>query len=399
MLSQLRELARQGRQEVWRFTRRGLETFLEKTAEPASHVTQGEAAPPAPRVEVHAPVVEAPRPPPPPPAPPLPPMEPFTELAAVVAQNRSIGAMDGGFAAGLNSARETIDTLGREGAILAADIQGKRILDWECGRGAFSAVFLERGASAVTAIDSWLDVAQTASTLGAHPDAKYARISVEKFSADAAHQGQYDFIFANTVTEHLPQLAQAFIQVYRLLAPNGVLVINHDNYYQPCGSHDHGFLFYDDKFGISFQGTKCWEAEAKCAASAEHRAGLKQRLPWTWDAEVEARLSPNDCTQCPYFKRAQPWAHLLHQAEFRSVFPQSGFTTGYSNSSLNKITLFQLRQFLTEAGFDLERWCPHPIANEPPAQLLAPPFGFHVDDLKTATVAVRCRKAPQPRYT
>ncbi len=121
-----------------------------------------------------------------------------------------------------------------------------------------------------------------------------------------------------------------------------------------------------------------------------------ERLPWTWDGTIDSRLTPEDCRKCPYYRRAQPWAHLLNQLEFRNVFPQVGFTTGYAKSSLNKVTPFQLRQFVIEAGFEIERWVPHVINNEPPDELLKPPFNFSRQDLCSSTITVRCRKTMTP---
>lgn len=376
IVSRLRSLAMKSGERALRFTHRRLGALLGEGAAAPTVERTAEPARPTPEPPVST--------------------KPFIEVESAIVRNRELCAADSSFAASYRSGRDTIQTLAAEGAIDGDDVVGKRVLDWECGKGAFSARFLELGAKSVTAIDSWLDVAQVKATLGTHAGVTFERISVEKFADDPSHHGQFDFIFANTVTEHLASLAQVLIRVNQLLAPGGVLVVNHDNYYQPAGSHDHGFLFYDDKSGISFQGARCWETEKKCETSAEHRRTLKANLPWTWDDQIETALDPKDCSKCPYFKRAQPWAHLLHQGEFRTVFPQSGFTTGYKNSSLNKITLFQLRQFLIEAGFNLERWCPHKVVNQPPPVLLQPPFGFSIEDLTTSTVAVRCVKDSSP---
>jgi len=181
------------------------------------------------------------------------------------------------------------------------------------------------------------------------------------------------------------------------LAPGGVLFLNHDNYYQPVGSHDHGFLYWKNN-EIVFLGPRCWEKQAKCAESADFRASIATRLPWTWDARTEARLTPEDCQRCPYYRRAQPWAHLLYQSEFRDVYPQPCFTTGYPRSSLNKITPFMLRQFIIEAGFDIEGSTGIQIKNVPPDELLRPPYNLNPDDLCTTTIALRCRKAAAVPY-
>ena len=301
------------------------------------------------------------------------------------------------FAASCAAYREALRTWEAEGVLLPADLAGKHVLDWECGRGVFSALFVEHGAAEVTGIDSWLDTDYVQQQLRDLP-ARFQRVSLREFAADRRTAGAYDLIFANTVTEHMIDVAALLPVCYGLLAAGGILVLNHDNYYQPVGSHDHGFLFYQNG-AIEFLGPRCWQERRKCAVSEDFRRGIAERLPWTWDDRTESRLDPRDCTQCPYFRRAQPWGHLLCQSQFRRVFAQPCFTTGYPGSSLNKITPFMLRQFLIEAGFDIERWVPHTVPNQPPVELLRPPFSFSADDLVTTTVSVRCVKGAAPSYS
>jgi SAM-dependent methyltransferase len=310
---------------------------------------------------------------------------------------QAICNQDPQFAAAYQNYRSQIQNWVDNDVISKKQIIGKKILDWECGSGVFTAIFIEEGAAAVTAIDSWLNIDQIERTLSTLPSASFHQLSIEEFAKDKQHHNTYDLIFANTVTEHMPNLPSLLNICHQLLAVDGTLLINHDNYYQPVGSHDHGFLFYNDNNEIVFQGPCCWETTSKCAASADFRKSLSERLHWTWNEWNEAQLTPDNCNYCPYYRRSQPWAHLLYQQEFRQVFPLPCFTSGYASSGLNKITLFQLRQFLIEAGFNIESWTPIRINNKPPLELLSPPFNFSVDDLCTAVVAVRCSKAPLPR--
>lgn len=277
------------------------------------------------------------------------------------------------------------------GVLSASDIADKKILDWECGSACYSKAFKLLGAANVSAIDSW---ATGASSDGINfRKESICQHYVEKFEGEIAPKNQYNLIFANTVTEHLPQLANNFIVCNQILSPGGLLIINHDNYYQPVGSHDHGFLFYGRDNKIVQQGPKCWDSDAKCEISKNHRSSITERFPWTWDPQMDEQISPANCMNCPYYKRSQPWAHLLYQNDFWHLFPQVCFTSGWGKkSSLNKVTLFQLRQFLIEAGFDIELWIPHQIANIPPAQLLKAPFHFSTDELTTTTVAIRAKK-------
>lgn len=279
-------------------------------------------------------------------------------------------------------------------------IQGKTVLDWECGRGVFAALFLELGAKYVIGIDSWLDTTYAQQTLARLPNSRFERISIKEFQQRIGQP--VDFIFANTVTEHLPDLPQQLIFCWELLPPGGIFFNNHDNYYQPVGSHDHGFLFYGENNEIIFQGPKCWESSGKCEISRLYRQSIRERYPWTWNEQTEALLNPIDCNICPYYRRAKPWAHLIYQSDFRRIFPQVCFTTGYTGykqSSLNKVTPFQLRQYLIEAGFTIEVWQPNMVTNQPPTFLTHPPYNFHPDDLRTCTITTVCRKAVNPYRT
>ena len=302
------------------------------------------------------------------------------------------------FASMYNAYQEALQRWSEQDVLQPKHIQGKRVLDWECGTGIFTALFLEQGAVTIKAIDSWLDTDYVQSTVGTLPNVQFEQISLQQFATDQTQHGCFDVIFANTVTEHMLDLPRLLPLCYTLLDTNGILILNHDNYYQPVGSHDHGFLNYGDRGEIEFQGPRCWEHVEKCTVSADFRQSIGTRFPWTWNDWTESQLTPENCRVCPYYRRAQPWSHLLYQREFRQVFPQTCFTTGYSNSSLNKVTPFQLQQFLVEAGFDIERWVPNKVFNQPPQQLLEPPFNFSAEDLCTATIAIRCRKGPLPSY-
>lgn len=276
-------------------------------------------------------------------------------------------------------------------------VRGKTVLDWECGYGVFAAIFLELGAQHVIGIDSWLDTAYRDQVLAQLPRTTFQRLPIKRFQAE--HKQPFDFIFANTVTEHLPDLPQQIVTCWEMLTADGIFFNNHDNYYQPVGSHDHGFLFYGENNQIVFQGPACWSDPHKCEVSVEFRHSISDRFPWTWNEQTEALLNPDDCQTCPYYRRAKPWAHLIYQQDFRRIFPQVCFTTGYAGhkqSSLNKVSPFQLRQFLIEAGFRIESWTPNMVANQPPPFLTQPPYSFHSDDLRTCTITAVCRKAANP---
>lgn len=276
-------------------------------------------------------------------------------------------------------------------------IAGRRVLHWQSGTSAYPALLLENGAEHVTAIDSDLDPAAVHKIYGSMTNFRFGRMSLEQLATDPASQEAFDLIFANSVTERIVHLPRMLAFCYRLLAPNGILFVNHDNYYQPMGSYDHGLLGYEGN-KIVTRGPRCWESAEKCATSEAFRRSMAEEMPWVWDDWTELQRDPSNCQTCPFYRRSQPWAHLIYQQDFRQVFPQASFTSGYMNSKLNKVTLFQLRQFLIEAGFDIDHWQPYTVSNQPPEELLRPPFGFSINDLCTATVAIRCSKGMLPSY-
>ncbi len=265
----------------------------------------------------------------------------------------------------------------------------KVVLDWECGDGAFSAAFALGGARLVFGSDQWLDVKRLPAVVRASPLFRCRQAAIRDIEAEL--RGSVDLVFANTVTEHIPDLPGAFASLFQVIKPGGYLFLNHDNYYQPVGSHDHGFLRYGVG-EIVRQGPACWDHGADCSLSKPVREDVARRFPWTWDHRNEAHLTPPACADCHYYRRSQPWAHLLYQDDFASLFPQNSFSTGKPNSSLNKVTIFQLRQFLIEAGFEIEKEERAIVSNQPPDSLLQGPNQFTARDLKTTMYRVLARK-------
>lgn len=277
-----------------------------------------------------------------------------------------------------------------EGVLEQKHYQDRVVLDWECGDAAFAMAFAIGGAAHVYAADSWLNMDLVPSTLKNAERIRLRKAAIGQYAHEI--HGAVDLVFANTVTEHVQNVPADFAEIYKVLRSGGCMFINHDNYYHPVGSHDHGLLFYGSK-EIEAQGPKCWEMPGKCAESQAYRKAMTQRFPWTWDARNEGKLDPAHCEACHYFKRSQPWAHLLYQNEFATLFPQHGFTTGQPQSSLNKLTIFQLRQLIVEAGFLIEKEYFAKVKNEPPEELLKGPHHFTKFDLQTPMYRVLARKA------
>jgi len=269
---------------------------------------------------------------------------------------------------------------------------GKRVLDWEAGLGGFSAAFYCLGAAEVVAIDSWVSPGAINPLIHSIGSFSFKNISIADFlMQDYSHLASFDLVFSNTVTEHIGDLPSALLNIKSLLKDDGTYLNIHDNYYSPCGSHDHGFWFYDGSGAIAFQGVACWTMPEKCDASAGHRQGLLDRMPWTWNERLEQRRDPTACADCPYYRRGQPWAHLASVDKFVETFDDPSFLTWQPGSSLNKVTTFQMRQLLIEAGFKVLAFHRNRCTNLPSDALID--AGFSQLELTTTTTVWTCSKA------
>lgn len=266
---------------------------------------------------------------------------------------------------------------------------GKRVLDWEAGLGGFAAAFYCLGASEVVAIDSWVEPSVISPELRQVDALTFEKISAVEYARRQSQAAQkFDLIFSNTVTEHIADLPAAFDALKSLSTDDGWYLNVHDNYYSPCGSHDHGFWFYGDAGRIDFQGVDCWARDEKCEASAAHRQRLLDDLPWTWNERLDSQRNPERCSECPYARRSQPWAHLRYVDDFSRVFDDRSFFTQREGSSLNKLNTFQIRQLLGEAGFEVVRFHRNRCTNSPSPELLD--SGFSPLELTTTTSVWLC---------
>ncbi len=266
----------------------------------------------------------------------------------------------------------------------------KKVLDWEAGDAAYAVALLLSGAKSVTAIDSWATLEAVPAEVRSMPGFEFQKIGISDYlNSNRNAKSSYDFIFSNTVTEHIADLAGAFDSIRSLLKIGGHYFNNHDNYYSPCGSHDHGFWLQGEDQRIVFQGISCWKMEEKCSASEAHRARISQELPWTWSDKNSADLTLSNCDECRYFKRSQEWAHIRAYRDFPEVFNDPSFLSMREGSSLNKITPFQLLQLLSEAGFEITHISRTTVQNEPTEDLLK--LGLSKLDLQTWTIRTLCK--------
>ena len=240
----------------------------------------------------------------------------------------------------------------------------KDVLDLGCGIGAAVSLFIQRGANLVWGIDPVLTEEQI-NILSILPKSRFTSglLSREPFGDQ-----RFDIVYARFASEHVIDLSGTFGTVFDLLKPGGRFVALHGNYYSPMGAHDFPFmgLVSPGEYTCFSKAVPCWKSPKKCEVSTEFRKELEQKYDWsvsTWT------LTPHDCSQCAYFRRAQLWGHLLHQDKFNQDY-QGAFYKTNPDGSLNKVTPFQLKQFMIEAGFKVTTWEEVIITNHPPRELL-----------------------------
>lgn len=288
-----------------------------------------------------------------------------------------------GFADALALERQGFETWG---CMPPSAYVGKDVLDVGCGIGAASAVFVNRGARFVWGIDPTL-TAEQVHALRALPRSRFSAAALD---AKPFGEQRFDLVYARFVTEHIYDLPRAFAMVHDLLRPGGRFVGLHDNYLGPMGAHEQGLFGAADgqSTRVVSIAVACWEHPARCEASREFRSRYASDHNPNADAWT---LTPDDCERCPYFRRAQLWAHLRYQDAFPSLFAGEFFRT-WSDGGLNKVTPFQLRQLLVEAGFAITTWTPVVVTDEtPPSSLLE---HFSAADLQTGPILFAADREP-----
>lgn len=281
-----------------------------------------------------------------------------------------------------------------DGTLPEDSIKGANILDFGGWNGSLSLILLELGAASVTVLDPELMSDFIDENFGHIHNLKTFKGTIQEFAQHRASIGEaappFDLVIAFSVTEHVLDLPNALYHIRAMIRPGGLFFTSHDNYYQPAGAHDNFIITYGPE-GAGYYGPKCWDMDEKCATSESFRSQLALSGPWAWGEQDERSKSPEDCTSCPLYKRARPWAHLIYESEFRNVFKNNFFSTGRQGSGLNKVTPFQLRQFTIEAGFEIEVFKRLSVPNEPPQELLNAPYWHNENDLRTLCVHMRAR--------
>ena len=265
-----------------------------------------------------------------------------------------------------------IDKFQKFKILLESDYKNKRVLDFGGAAGQFAVALLEFGALSAIVQDVDLPINTYNKTLNNIKNLHVYNLTIEEL----AHKqpNSVDLVIAHTVTEHIINLPSAFSAIKKIMAPNAIFFIAHDNYYHASGAHDYSMLKVGKSGLYEYLGPKCWLSKKRCNLSLDWRKNMRKNRPWTWDKKRENLLNPKNCINCPFYKRTYPWSHLLWQDNFDDYFHESAFSTGRTGSRLNKVTPFQLAQFLVEAGFHIEIFKRTFINNDPPTNLLKEPF-------------------------
>ena len=261
---------------------------------------------------------------------------------------------------------------------------GKTILDFGGSGGQFAAALLLKGASKATLIDPAVpkDLVEPLSSI---PGMQVIDGFIEDYVIEKNQS--FDFIVSHSVTEHIEDLPKVLDSLKGVLKKGGLFFIAHDNYYHASGAHDNLILQIGPNGHYGYQGPKCWET-GKCEVSSDFRIAMTKTAPFLWGQESNEALKDGNCLNCSFKKRTNPWAHLLFQDHFKEVYKEPMFSTSRENGVLNKITPFQLKQFLVEAGFKIVLWERSFVNNPIPEELLLAPFFFSAEDLLTENVFV-----------
>jgi SAM-dependent methyltransferase len=287
-----------------------------------------------------------------------------------------------------NSTLNNLDKFEERSYFSPADYVGKHVLDFGGSGGQLAVALLAKGAASATLVDPEISE-EIFTQLCKISNLKIVRGYAEEMLAE--NKNEFDFIVAHSVTEHVRDLVAVFSVLKELIKPGGKFFIAHDNYFHASGHHDNIILQIGDDGRYGYQGPKCWET-GLCQDSSAFRRSMMDSLPFIWSIENELTLKDGNCLNCNFKKRCSPWAHILYQDEFNQVFKEPVFSTGRENSVLNKITPFQLRQFLVEAGFKIDLWERSLINNPVPEELMRAPHFLSKEDLQTENVFVIASK-------
>jgi ubiquinone biosynthesis O-methyltransferase len=106
--------------------------------------------------------------------------------------------------------------------------RGEKILDVGCGNARDIVYLVEQGAE-VTGID--ISEGMVAEAKAELEKLGYNKVTLEVGDATQLHyaDGEFDKVLCSEVIEHIPDADKAFSEIYRVLKPNGILVLSTPN--------------------------------------------------------------------------------------------------------------------------------------------------------------------------
>lgn len=132
---------------------------------------------------------------------------------------------------------------------IQALIRGRSVLDFGCGRGLHPLGYIAMGAAHAVGFDPFVDPGSKSvksktsgrffsldTALGTLGD-YFERVRFTDDPTVVRNLAPYDCIVLHNVTEHLQNLPNVFDEVQSLLAPSGLLVFHHHNFYSWDGHH------------------------------------------------------------------------------------------------------------------------------------------------------------------
>lgn len=264
------------------------------------------------------------------------------------------------------------------GYISKSEIAQSLCMDFGGSHGQLAYWLLTKGASGATVIDLSIPGQLFKELQKYNEKFDFSSESIENFSK--INSERYDSVYAFTVTEHICNMPSVLSAIYNLLRPGGTFFFVHDNYFHPSGAHDNSILQCGKNGIYEYKGIKCWESKVKCKATEEMRLHMSNMPFPLWGKVSEGTCNPENCTNCNFYKRTHPWAHIIYRNEFKKVFPEIGFNF----TNLNKINPFQLKQHILEAGFTIDLWKRTYVQNQLPDELLD--IGISRKDMMTVNI-------------
>ncbi len=200
------------------------------------------------------------------------------------------------------------------------DIRGKKILDVGCGGGIYTKELAKVGAYEITAYDFSEQMLEAAKeNCNGHNNILYMKGNAHEINLP---DEQFDIVISRAVIHHLDDVLQFFHEAYRVLKPNGAIVIQ-DRTIEDCtlpGSEEHirGYFFdcypklitKENERRPHSQAVQQWFAEANFQDITEHKLWEIRKVHSSLESLLED-LSPRTGRSILHELTDQELEHLL----------------------------------------------------------------------------------------